>query len=236
MPVSGIMPSILCFGDSNTWGFDPEASLQSPVPVRHPASVRWTGILAAALGPAFEIIGAGQNGRTTVFEDPHFPGRNGRVALPVFLDTFKPLDLVILMLGTNDLKTVFQAPAGEIAAGNAILIRLILQSESGPGGKAPQILLVCPPAVGPFDHLPELDEKFDGAAARSRRLSGFYRAIAEQSGCAFLDAQTLVTASPADGLHFDASQHRRLGEAVAAAVRKLFPDPGGAPALPAAAG
>ena len=215
------MPAILCFGDSNTWGYDPDASAASPVPVRHPAGVRWTGVLAAALGPAWEVVGAGQNGRTTVFEDPHHPGRNGRRALPVFLDTFKPLDLVILMLGTNDLKAIFHAPPGEIAAGAASLIRLIRHSESGPGGAAPRVLLVCPPQAGPFDHLPELLEKFEQGHARSLRLPGACRAVADQLGCDFLNAQPFITPSPVDGLHFDAAQHRRLGEAVAAAVRDL---------------
>jgi len=216
------MPSILCYGDSNTWGYDPDASAASPVPIRHAAGQRWTGVLAATLGPGWEITGAGQNGRTTVFEDPHHPGRNGRAALPVFLDTFKPLDLVILMLGTNDLKTVFHAPPGEIAAGAAALIRLIQQSESGPGGTAPRILLVCPPVAGPFDHLPELSEKFEQAAAKSRRLPAAYRSIATQSGCAFLDTQLLITISPVDGLHFDATQHHLLGSAIACVVQELF--------------
>ena len=216
------MPTLLCFGDCNTWGYDPDATAASPVPVRHPAAARWTGVLAAALGHDFEVIAAGQNGRTTVFEDPHHPGRNGRTALPVFLETHQPLDLVILMLGTNDLKTVFHAPPGEIAAGAAVLMGLIRQSEAGPRGTAPKILLVCPPAVGPFGHLPDLAEKFEAAAAKARRLPDFYRQIATQTGCAFLDAQPLVTASLLDGLHFNAANHRRLGEAMATAVKSML--------------
>ncbi len=220
------MPAILCFGDSNTWGYDPDASSASPAPVRHGPAVRWTGVMAAELGAGFEVAGAGQNGRTTVFEDPHFPGRNGRVALPIFLETHKPLDLVILMLGTNDLKSVFHVPAGEIAAGAAALIRLIRQSETGPGGQAPRVLLVCPPAAGPFDHLPEIAEKFQDGAAKSRRLPGFYEDVAAQTGCAFFNAQPWVTASPVDGLHFDAANHQRLGQKIAGVVRGLFPQAG----------
>ena len=79
------MPAILCFGDSNTWGYDPAATVHSPVPARHPAGVRWTGVMARLLGPEYEVTGAGQTGRTTVFEDPHQPGRSGRSAIPVFL-------------------------------------------------------------------------------------------------------------------------------------------------------
>ncbi len=215
------MPAILCFGDSNTWGYDPAASALCPVPLRHPAAVRWTGVLAAELGQGWEVINAGQNGRTTVFEDPHHPGRNGRVALPIFLETYQPLDLVIIMLGTNDLKTVFHAPPGEIAAGAAALVRLVRQSGAGPGGTAPQVLLVCPPTVASLEHLPALAEKFEDAAARSRRLPDGFRTVARQLHCPFLDAQPLVVPSPIDGLHFDAASHRRLGEAVADAVRLL---------------
>ena len=85
------MPTILCFDDSNTRGYDPNATAASPVPVCHPAELRWTGVLAAALGPDFEVIAAGQNERTTVFEVPHHPGRNGRTSLPVFLETHNAL-------------------------------------------------------------------------------------------------------------------------------------------------
>lgn len=218
------MPAILCFGDSNTWGYDPEASARSPVPVRHAAGVRWTGVLAAGLGPDYQVFEAGQNGRTTVFEDPHHPGRKGSAALPVFLETHKPLDVVILMLGTNDLKTVFHVPPGEIAAGAAALIKIIQQSGAGPAGQGPRILLVCPAVAGPFDHLPEMAEKFGGGEAKSRRFPDFYRQVAAANGCAFLDAQPLVTASSIDGLHFDAANHRRLGEAMIEAVRALLPE------------
>ena len=217
------MPAILCFGDSNTWGYDPVSTQHSPVPVRHPASVRWTGVMATALGPEYEVTGAGQNGRTTVFEDPLFPGRNGRTALPVFLETHKPLDLVVLMLGTNDLKTVFHAPPEEIAAGAGALIKIILQSEAGPAGVPPRVLLVCPPVAGPFDHLPEFAEKFQDGAAKSRRFPDYYRLVAAQHGSLFLDAQTLVTASPLDGLHLDANSHRVLGDAIARVVQGIFP-------------
>lgn len=217
------MPAILCFGDSNTWGYDPAATVHSPVSVRHPVGVRWTGVMAELLGPGYEVIGAGQNGRTTVFEDPHHPGRSGRSALPVFLDTFKPLDLVVIMLGTNDLKTIFHAPPGEIAAGAAALAKIVRQSEAGPDGAAPRVLLVCPPVAGPFDDLPDMAEKFDHAEAKSRRLPDFFRLAAAQSGSGFLDAQPLMTPSPLDGLHFDVAAHRALGEAVAATVKEILP-------------
>ena len=100
------MKNILCFGDSNTWGFIPESILE-PQPRRHPHDVRWTGVLARELGSGFQIIAEGQNGRTTVHDDPFATARNGKLVLPAILESHKPLDLVVLMIGTNDLKAVF---------------------------------------------------------------------------------------------------------------------------------
>ena len=110
------MKTILCFGDSNTWGFIPE-SITAPFPARHPHDVRWTGILARELGPNLRVIEEGQNGRTTVHDDPFAAARNGKLVLPAILESHKPLDLVVLMLGTNDLKNVFGVSPGEIAMG-----------------------------------------------------------------------------------------------------------------------
>ncbi len=92
------MKTVLCFGDSNTWGYDPDASLASPFPIRHPHDVRWTGVLARELGAGWRVIEEGQNGRTTVFEDPHTPHRKGLDYLPAALESHKPLDAVVLML------------------------------------------------------------------------------------------------------------------------------------------
>jgi lysophospholipase L1-like esterase len=215
------MKTVLCFGDSNTWGYDPEASFGMPFPRRHPADVRWTGVLAAELGGEWQIIADGQNGRTTVHEDPFAVARNGRTYLPACLESHQPIDVVVLMLGTNDLKAVHAAPAGEIATGVGVLARLILQSTAGPRNAAPKLLLVAPPAVGSLGHLPDLADKFAGAEAKAQRFPKLYRALAAQLGVGFLDAQAHTTPSPVDGLHLDAANHSALGKAVAAAVRAM---------------
>ena len=108
------MKNVLCFGDSNTWGFMPE-SISLPCPERHPHDVRWTGVLARELGGGYRVIEEGQNGRTTVHDDPFALARNGKTVLPAILESHKPLDLVVLMLGTNDLKAVYGVSPGEIA-------------------------------------------------------------------------------------------------------------------------
>lgn len=215
------MKTVLCFGDSNTWGYDPDASFGQPFPRRHPREVRWTGVLADALGADWRIIEEGQCGRTTVHDDPFNVARNGLDYLPACLESHQPLDLVILMLGTNDLKAIHNAPAGEIATGVGVLARLILQSTAGPGNVPPKLLVVAPPAVASMGHLPDLAEKFAGADVKARRFPVLYRAMARQFGAAFLDAQAHTTPSPLDALHLDATSHASLGLAIAKAVREL---------------
>lgn len=216
------MKTVLCFGDSNTWGYDPDASFGTPFPVRHPHDVRWTGVLARELGAGWRVIEEGQNGRTTVFEDPHTPCRKGLDYLPAALESHKPLDAVVLMLGTNDLKAIFSAPASQIAEGAGVLAKMILASDAGPQPPSPpKLLLVAPVAAGPFALLPDLAEKFAGAEEKARRFPMLYQRVADSLGCAFLNAQDHVQPSRMDGLHFDAAGHLALGRAIAAAVVKL---------------
>ena len=92
------MKNLLFYGDSNTWGFNPATG------ERYPYEKRWTAICAKILGDDFNCIPAGMNGRTTIFDDPVKACRNGRDALDYELQTHKPLDLIVVMIGTNDLK------------------------------------------------------------------------------------------------------------------------------------
>jgi lysophospholipase L1-like esterase len=211
--------TILCFGDSNTWGFDPVASESSPIPVRHAWAKRWTGVCAHSLGSDYRIVEEGQNGRTTVHDDPLMPNTNGGIYLPACLESHKPIDLVVLMLGTNDLKAKFNLSAGEIASGAGILARSILKSEAGPDGRAPKVLLVTPPVIEDMSGLPDLADKFAGAREKSLKFPEAYEAVAKELGCEFLDTQPLIETSKIDALHLEESEHGKLGEAIAAAVR-----------------
>ncbi len=229
------MKTVLCFGDSNTWGYDPEASFGQPFPVRFAHDVRWTGVLARELGTGWRVIEEGQNGRTTVFDDPLVPSRRGLDYLPAAIESHKPLDAVVLMLGTNDLKVVFSAPAAQIAEGAGRLAKMILTSDAGPipfhpgahemnatvSPRAPKVLLVAPIAAGPFALLPDLAEKFAGGEEKSRRFPVLYKRAADSLGCVFLNAQDHVQPSRNDGLHFDAAGHLALGRAIAAAVVQM---------------
>lgn len=215
------MKNILCFGDSNTWGFIPESITES-FPRRHPHEVRWTGVMAGELGEGFRIIEEGQNGRTTVHDDPFALVRNAKAVLPAILESHKPLDLVVLMLGTNDLKNVFGVSPSEIAVGAKILAQTILSSDAGLAAKPPRLLLMCPPTVGPLSHLPDLEAKLTNAQARSQQLPKHYEAVAAALGCAYLNTQEIITPSPVDGIHLDAAAHQKLGQAVAAKIKALF--------------
>ena len=205
------MKTILCFGDSNTWGYDPAAAS------RYPLEKRWPSVLAARLGPDYLVIPEGLNGRTTVWEDPVELDKKGSDQLPSLLESHKPIDLLVIMLGTNDLKLRFGVGPLDIAAGAGRLARIALASATGPDDRPPAILFVVPPPileVGPFS------EMFAGGAAKSRRLAECFRAEASELGLPLLDAGAFVESSPLDGIHFSAEGQRALGEAVADWVRR----------------
>jgi lysophospholipase L1-like esterase len=207
------MHEILCFGDSNTWGYDPATG------ERFPGDVRWTGVLQASLGTGFRVIEEGLNGRTTVWEDPVEGDKVGKRHLLPCLESQAPLDLVILMLGTNDTKKRYSAPPSDIAAGVGVLLDIIARSAAGRKGAAPPVLLVCP---APLVTLSGFSEMFEGGIEKSRAFAPLYAALAKARGCAFFDAGTVVKCSALDGVHFDAAAHRSLGEAVAKEVRKVL--------------
>ncbi len=222
MPSSLRMKTLLCFGDSNTWGYDPAGTATAGHPVRYAPDVRWTGVLAREMGSDWRVIEEGQNGRTTVHEDPlAAASRNGRKHLPVCLESHKPIDFVVLMLGTNDLKSMFNVPPGDIAAGASLLVKMILQSDAGPDAKAPRVLLICPPPVGDLSVLPELDAKVARGQEKSHALPGLYQAVAKLHGVSFLNSQRHVVPSHLDGLHLGAKDHEVLGLAVAEAVKHM---------------
>jgi lysophospholipase L1-like esterase len=208
------MKTILCYGDSNTWGYNPADGS------RFPRDVRWPGVLRQELGAGYEVIEEGLGGRTTVFDDPIYDYRNGKEYLIPCLYSHAPLDLVVIMLGTNDLQQRFGRSAADIAAGAGVLVGIALRGDAGSGGGAPRVLLVAPPPLG---SLPVDDaEILEGGEAKSRRFAQQYRRVAASWGCAFLDAGEIITASDLDGVHFEASQHKKLGRAVAELVRQLL--------------
>ncbi len=205
--------TVLCFGDSNTWGRDPHST------ARLPEASRWPNALQAELGDGYHVIAEGLNGRTTVWEDPIEEHRCGKTYLPPCLLTHQPLDLVVLMLGTNDLKKRFSVSAFDIGRSIGLLLDIIQNSASGIDGGAPPILLMSPPPVG---KLSEFAEMFEGALEKSVRLPHFYRLHAEQRGCRFFDTAEIIRSSDADGIHFEPQDQVKLGRAVAGIVREML--------------
>ncbi len=207
------MKTILCYGDSNTWGWNPALKR------RYERDERWAGVLRTELGETYTVIEEGLNGRTTVLSDP-IEGyhKNGRDYLLPCLETHAPLDLVIIMLGTNDLKKRFSLPASDIARGAGRLVKIVQQCEAGPDGKAPLVLLLAPPPVA---KLTDFAEMFEGSEEKSQKLGMYYRQTAQELGCELLDTSEVIVSSEVDGIHFDLDEHRKLGKAVASRVRKI---------------
>jgi lysophospholipase L1-like esterase len=207
------MKRILCYGDSNTWGYDPATK------DRFDREIRWTGVLSNVLGSAYEIIEEGLNGRTTVWDDPIEGHKNGQAYLIPCLESHRPLDLVIMLLGTNDLKKRFSLSAYDIAEGVKVLIGIVQGSKAGVREHPPQLLLLAPPAT---TRLTEFAEMFEGAEGKSQKFSMHYGRVAQEIGCDYLDTSGIVVSSPLDGIHLEGNEHRRLGQAVALKVKELI--------------
>jgi len=210
------LPVVVCYGDSNTHGAD------GPTGRRHPRDVRWPGVVARALAGRAQVVEEGLGGRTTIWDEPFSPGRDGRAYLLPCLQSHQPIAVLVIMLGTNDLKAIFRLGAPEIAAGAGSLVDLALASPTGPDGGPPAVLLVAPVPLGPLTIASEL-WGFGAARETSARLAPYYREVAAQTGAAFLDAGALVATDPSDGVHLDARAHGVLGAAIAGAVARLLP-------------
>jgi lysophospholipase L1-like esterase len=213
------MKTILCFGDSNTWGFDPATG------GRFDRFTRWPGVVRQLLNadrppddPAYWVVEEGLCGRTTCRDDEVEGSRNGLVQLIPILESHKPLDLVVVMLGTNDLKVRFSPTARDIARGAQRVAAAAMGSGTGIAGKGPKVLMVAPPPVAKLTFFREV---FEGCEETSRRLGARYRQFAGEIGCEFLDAGDHVVSSDLDGIHWEAPGHRKFGEAVAAKIRTM---------------
>ncbi len=208
------MPTILCYGDSNTWGAPPGLPDQD-LP-RYPREKRWPGVMAEQLGNDYDVVENGLSGRTTCYADPvQGAWLNGLDHLPVSLLTHMPLDLVILMLGTNDLKSRFNADARTIANNVGTLV----ETTRVHCGEALPILVVCPPQARDVT-LPR--SPFSGAEARSEALPREFARMAQEKEVAWLDAGEFIVSSDVDGIHLEANAHRLLGEVIADKVHTLI--------------
>ena len=163
----------------------------------------------------------GLNGRTTVWPDPvEGEYKSGKSYLTACLESHHPIDLVVILLGTNDLKHRFGQSAWDIARSAAALVQIVMGSAFGPDGSGPEVLLIAPPptVIGDGAFAP----MFAGADEKSRDLGKRYGALAAEQGCAFLDAGKVIVSTKLDGIHLDASEQVKLGKAVAGEVRRIL--------------
>ena len=217
------MKNILCYGDSNTWGYDyttydPEIGAGR----RLPFDERWTGIVQNNLGPEYRIIEDALNARTCMRDDPYNPLRNGLDSIQIALDAQAPLDLVVIQMGCNELKHAFALTPGMIAFGAEKLVCAAEQSYYK--YPAPKILLISPAPT----HKNIGDMLFGyvfgpDAYQKSLELGKWYKDIAERHNCGFIDCADLnFTLNELDGLHYNREDHKKLGEAVTLKIKEML--------------
>jgi len=209
-----VAKSILCYGDSITWGYNPKDAS------RLPPGERWPRILEDELGGRARVIEEALNGRTVATDEPSRACRNGLAMLPPLLEAHAPLDVVIIMLGTNDCAPCYGLTSGRIAMNCAGLIRAVQSSMAGPGEARPELLLIAPPPLGALS--PEMALLYAGGEAVSRGLAAAYATVAARFNCLFLDAAKVAEASKIDGVHLDAPEQHKLALAVRRMVEPIL--------------
>jgi len=206
------MKTVLCFGDSNTWGYVPGSDGE-----RWSSELRWPRRLATALGGEWDVIAEGLNGRTATMDSPVADGRNGLTYLLPCLHSHRPLDVVVIYLGTNDAGDRYSLPAETVAGAVGRLVKVVRTSEAGPGGAAPEVLVVCPPPFGQLD--PE--GSFANAGAKSRQLGRWFADVCRELDCELLDLNGIAAYSDVDGIHLDAEGQAAAAAAVEERVRRM---------------
>ena len=212
------MKNILCFGDSNTWGYDPSTQ------TRFSKDIRWTGVLQQLLGSKYNIIEEGLNGRTTNVNEKQDHGlgyfrpfRSAMDLLSVLIETNSPLDLIIVMLGTNDLKTNFNQSSEMIAKNMRLVCESIIDNDYF---QSKSIILVSPTHIN--EESPNLLDSFIGTTQASQSFSNSYRKISDDLNLYFVDASESVKTNKIDGLHWDSKQHSDFANSLFNKIIKVY--------------
>lgn len=210
--------TILCYGDSNTWGWVPNKLGAE----RFDEHTRWPGVLRDILGDEYTIAEEGLGARTASIDEPRqdiFPLRNGLQMLPVTLEIHAPVDIVILMLGTADLKPLFSVSPESVRDGIRQNIEVIRHFKEINGKTPRHIILVAPPILD--DTAPLASKIFTNSREKSEALIPLYEALAKDMGCIFVDSNLHAAVDPAEGIHLAADSHKKLGKALADVVGTL---------------
>lgn len=212
------MKTVLAYGDSLTWGADPAVFGK-----RHPVTHRWPDVLAAGLGEGVSVVTDGLRGRTTAY-DEHLADcdRNGARLLPTALYAHAPIDLVILMLGCNDMKPHICGTAIGAKQGMRRLVQIVQQHAQGlTEGVCAKALIVAPPPLVPTDD-PDMSAMFDGGVEESRKLAPTYQVLADEMNTRFFNAGTVAKSSSLDGVHLDAENTKNIGIALAPIAKAML--------------
>lgn len=212
------MQHILVYSDSLSWGIIPTTRK------RLAFEQRWPGVMEIALdggGRKVRVVEDCLNGRRTVWDDPFKPGRNGLVGLAQRVEIHSPLELIVLMLGTNDFQSMHDYNAWHSSQGIGALVSAVRNAPIEPGMPVPAVLVVAPPPIrvpkGP------IAPKFEGGDKKCVGLAAAYQQICIEMNCHFFDAGSVTTSSNVDGIHLDAEQHAVLGRALSEVVATLLP-------------
>ena len=213
---------IVCFGDSNTHGYCADPADCADGGDRYNEEERWTCLLQKVLGEEYLVLEEGLSGRTTVFPDPLHESMAGLYVIYSTLMSHEPADLLIIMLGTNDTKARFGANAACIGIG---MERLVMKAKTVPAWRngKPNILLIAPPHIGEGLYLrPEGEPMGPGCPEKSRGVAKYYAAVAQNQGCAFLDAEGIAEFNTLDCMHLTRKGHRQLAERLSVLVPELL--------------
>ena len=201
------MPTYLAFGDSNTHGTLPEEGFD-----RHPVGVRWPTVAHAALPEGWAVAEEGLPGRTTRFADPTMGDHmNGWEGFKIALMTHAPIDLITIMLGTNDVKARLGATPAQITAGIVGLLDILSDPPMVERVGTPKVLILAPPPLAVED---DRAAEWLGATEKSLALPALYQEVADAYGVGFLNAGDHIAVAPIEGIHFTAEAHQVLGRAV----------------------
>lgn len=213
---------IVCYGDSNTHGACKDPNDSADHGSRFNENERWTCLLQKKLGEDYLVIEEGLSGRNCAFDDPIHEGMNGVKHITPILMSHEPVDLLIIMLGTNDTKAHFGATPVNIAGAMERLIRKA-QSTLCWGDHSPRILVVCPPHIldGLYDDEAGL-KMGPGCPEKSRALAKYYRKVADSTGCEFMDAEGIAEFNKIDCMHLTSKGHRCLAAALAEKVTGIL--------------
>ncbi len=208
---------IVCIGDSNTHGYCADPADTASHSARFDENERWTCRLQKALGEEYQVLEEGLSGRTTVFPDPLHESMDALSVVYSILMSHEPVDLAIVMLGTNDTKERLGANAACIGIG---MERLVDKMKTVPcwSSGVPNILIVCPPHIGQQHNDPVMGP---GCWIKSRDLAPHYQAVAERQHCAFLDAEGVAEFNCLDYMHLTAKGHAQLAAKLAELVPTL---------------